>query len=353
MVGRRKWSSDRDGAAGRGRVDDVSASHGRPPELSVVVPAFNEARRLPLLLDALRSHLDPGTAELIVVDDGSQDATAAVATEALAGLPRAHVLRLPRNHGKGGALRAGVRATTGRVVAYMDADLATDLTSLDPLLRGLEHADVSIGSRAHDASVVRSSRLNRAIMGRTFNRITRKLAGFDHLDTQCGFKAFRRPVAKLLFENSRVDGFALDVEILHLAHALGFRVVETPVDWKHVDGSKIRPWTDSFRMMTDTLQVTSRRRTPFVLPGLALGGADRPAVAEAVRQLDEDPLVASNDEAIEVLLTPTETAQAPRLRDHFRDFGISATPVRRASEEFIGARRAWTLSIGVPQTVPA
>jgi hypothetical protein len=320
------------------------------PELSIVVPAYNEEDRLPGLLDALGTHLDPSTNEIIVVDDGSTDATSEIARRALAHVPRAQVLRLPQNRGKGGAVRAGVHATKGRVVVYMDADFATDLTSLEPLVRGLDHADVSIGSRAHDDSVVRGSRLNRTIMGRTFNRVTRQLTGFDHLDTQCGFKAFRRPVAKLLFASSTVDGFAFDVEILHLAHELGLRVVETPVQWEHVDGSKIRPWSDSYRMLADTLRTTAHRRSSFVLKGLALGGAARSAVVHAVRRLDEDPLIGSTAETIDILLTPTETDHAVHFASHFREFGVTATPVHRVGAEFLGARRVRTMSVGLPQS---
>jgi glycosyltransferase involved in cell wall biosynthesis len=323
---------------------------GRAVELSVVVPAYNEERRLPGLLDALGTHLDPSTNEIIVVDDGSSDATSEVASRALAHLPGARVLRLPENRGKGGAVRAGVRATTGRIVVYMDADFATDLTSLVPLVKALDHADVSIGSRAHDDSVVTGSRLNRTIMGRTFNKVTRRLTGFDHLDTQCGFKAFRRPIAKLLFASSTVNGFAFDVEILHLAHELGLRVVETPVHWEHVDGSKIRPWSDSYRMLADTLRTTAHRRSGFVLNGLALGGAARSAVVHAIRRLDEDPLIGSNAESIDVLLTPTETDHASQLTSHFRDFGVTATPVDRVGADFLGARRVRTLSVGLPKS---
>jgi hypothetical protein len=331
---------------GDGRT--VDASGRQRPDVSLVIPAFNEEDRLPQLLGALRSHVGEST-EVIVVDDGSVDATSAVAQDALASVGRSRVVRLDRNRGKGAAVRAGVREAAGRVVAYMDADMATSLSGLPTLIDGLAHADVSIGSRAHDRSIVRSARVDRTIMGRTFNGVARAVAGFDHLDTQCGFKAFRRPAAKLLFATSRIDGFAFDVEVLHLAHQLGLRVVETPVDWAHVDGSKVRPWSDAVRMLSDTLRVTAHRRSKLVLAGLALTGAARSVVEQAVRRLDEDPLVGSDRDSIEVLLPPTEVTQAPVLTRHFVEHGVTVTPVQRTCDDYFGARRTRRLSIGLPQ----
>ena len=325
----------------------VGANRSRRPELTIVVPAFNEEDRLPELLAALRANLDPVTTEIIVVDDGSDDATSEVARRSLAGMPLAEISRLGRNCGKGAAVRAGVHQSRGRVVAYMDADLATDLISLESLIAALATADLSIGSRAHEASVVEHARLDRTIMGRTFNRFIRTLAGFDHLDTQCGFKAFHRPVAKLLFSMSSVNGFAFDVEILHLAHKLDLRVVEAPVHWQHVDGSKIRPWTDSFQMAADALRLTSRRPT-LELSGLELVGCSRLAAASALRQLDERPLVASSKESVDVLFTPGETPDVSLVADHFDRFGIKATPVVRGCDEFFGPRRVRRLSLGLP-----
>ena len=329
------------GASGQGR-----------PGLSLVIPAYNEELRLPQLLESLRSHVGD-TTEVIVVDDGSVDDTSAVAEDALSSVAGSRVIRLDQNRGKGAAVRAGVGEAEGRVVAYMDADMATDLSGLSALIGGLTEADVSIGSRAHDRSVVRGARLDRTIMGRTFNGVARAVTGFDHLDTQCGFKAFRRPAAKLLFATSRINGFAFDVEILHLAHELGLRVVETPVDWAHVDGSKVQPWSDAVRMLSDTLRVTAHRRSKLVLAGLALTGAARSVVEQAVRRLDEDPLVATDRDSIEVLLTPREVTQAAPLTQHFVEHGVTVTPVRRACAEFFGARRTRRLSIGLPQPAPA
>ena len=330
----------------------MGASGQARPGLSLVIPAFNEELRLPHLLETLRSHVGDAT-EVIVVDDGSVDATGTVAEEALSSVAGSRVVRLAENRGKGAAVRAGVREAEGRIVAYMDADMATDLSGLSALIGGLTEADVSIGSRAHDRSVVRSARLDRTIMGRTFNGVARAVTGFDHLDTQCGFKAFRRPAAKLLFATSRIDGFAFDVEILHLAHELGLRVVETPVDWAHVDGSKVRPWSDAVHMLSDTLRATAHRRSKLVLAGLALTGAARSVVEQAVRRLDEDPLVATDRDSIEVLLTPTEVTLAAPLTQHFVEHGVTVTPVLRTCAEFFGARRTRRLSIGLPQPAAA
>jgi dolichyl-phosphate beta-glucosyltransferase len=327
-------------------VGSVDAIGSQRPDLSVVVPAFNEEHRLPTLLGALQSQLDHATTEVVLVDDGSHDATSDVAYRSLAAMPLARVVRLEQNLGKGGAVRAGVKEATGRIVVYMDADYATDLSSLDALTAALANADVSIGSRAHDSSIVEHARLERAVMGRVFNRLTRLLAGFDHLDTQCGFKAFHRPVAKLLFELSTVNGFAFDVEILQLAHKLGLRVVEAPVYWQHVDGSKISPWTDSFRMAGDTVRL-SFRRPNLELPGLEISGASRALFATAVSELDEPPLVSSNAESVELLFTPNETIDESSVTDHFRRYDIAVKPVVRDCRDFFGPGRARTLRLGL------
>jgi dolichyl-phosphate beta-glucosyltransferase len=315
--------------------------------LSVVVPAFNEEARLPDLLVALRATTDPLTTEIVVVDDGSEDRTTAIAELALADMPLARVLRLETNRGKGAAVRAGVLESRGRIVAYMDADLATDLASLGVLTAALGDADVSIGSRAHDASVVERARLDRTILGRTFNLMTRVLTRFDHLDTQCGFKAFHAPVAKLLLSMSRVDGFAFDVEILHLAHKLGLRVAEVPVHWQHVDGSKIRPFSDSFRMTADTIRATSRQPR-LELSGLELVGQSRSAIANALDQLDEAVLVGWNTASVVVLLPMAEPSATSRLADHFGRFGMSVRPVSVSCADLLGQRRKRRLSLGLP-----
>jgi glycosyltransferase involved in cell wall biosynthesis len=225
------------------------------PRLSIVLPAYNEASRLPATLEALTQQWSGRDAEVIVVDDGSTDATSDIARELLRNFSRGRVLKLPANCGKGAAVRIGMLEAHGRLVAFMDADLATNLRSLPGLLGALESADVAIGSRAAEGAVVEPGTRTRTAMARAFNRIARTLTGLTLLDTQCGFKAFRASAAQLLFRLTRTNGFAFDVEVLTLASHLGLAVVEVPVQWRAIDGTRVRAVGDSFRMSRDLLRI--------------------------------------------------------------------------------------------------
>lgn len=244
---------------------DSKGSAGRrdDPALSIVIPAFNEADRLAGALGRLLEVLwegafDPASTEIVVVDDGSEDATADVAMYLLAGLPRSTVLRLPTNRGKGAAVRAGVAHATGSVVTFLDADMAVDPSALPNLVRQLDGLDVAIGSRSVEGSLVDCRSVRRTLMGRAFNHLATTATGLALKDTQCGFKAFRSPVARLLFHFAVIDRFAFDVEILHLARSLGLRIGEVPVSWRHVPGSHIRPLADPMSMVTDLWRTRSR-----------------------------------------------------------------------------------------------
>lgn len=250
------WCSD-DGAAAQ-------------PDLSIVVPAFDEAERLPDALPQLVDRLRPaGTStEVVLVDDGSGDATAAVAQSFLEALPRARILRLDQNRGKGAAVRVGVAAASGRVIAFMDADLATDLDDLPDLVAALDAAHLAIGSRSVPGAVTAGATLDRRTMGRAFNRLVRATTGVTMRDTQCGFKAYRAPVAKLLFGLSREEGFAFDVEALALADRLGFLTAEVPVHWHQVPGSHVKRLSDTVRMATGVLRVRARTRPDRVMASI-------------------------------------------------------------------------------------
>ena len=154
-------------------------------------------------------------------------------------------------------------------------------------------------------------------------------------------------MAKLLFAMARVDGFAFDVEILHLAHRLGLRVVEVPVRWQHVDGSKIRLWSDSFRMAADTVRVTSRRPT-LKISGLRLECGSRGTVASALLQLDERLLVSWAHDSIEVHFAPQDGTDIHAVTRHFESMGVSPLHVERHSAEFLGRRRLRRISLGLP-----
>ncbi len=285
--------------------------------LSVVVPAYNEARRLEQSLPALIGVAVDAAAELIVVDDGSDDGTAEVAVGHLAGVPNAQVVRLALNSGKGAAVRAGISRARGRSIVFMDADLATDLADLPALVDALESADIAIGSRVTPGSRVEGASLARAGMGRTFNRLARVVTGLDLGDTQCGFKAFRASAAQLLFHLSVVDGFAFDVEILALARRMGYRVAEVPVHWRAVAGSRVDVLRDPARMVRDVVLTQARwRRTRILTVLRALEGPEAVDVLRA-NMRSTDNVVPWRDGALAVLpCTRARTASSvvSRLR---------------------------------------
>lgn len=225
-------------------------------DLSIIVPAFNEAPRLAEGMRRFESAVaegavDVGRTEVLFVDDGSTDGTAAAAEELLAPLPHHRVVRHPVNLGKGAAVRTGVSLARGGYTAYMDADMAIDPRAIPLLLDGLATHDLAIGSRALPDSMVESTYAVRTVMGRLFNQLVTTGTGLGLHDTQCGFKAFRTPAARLLFHLVRIDRFAFDVEILARARRLGLGITEVPVNWRHVPGSTIHPLDDSITMFID------------------------------------------------------------------------------------------------------
>ena len=205
------------------------------PALSFVVPAFNEEKRLPVSLariaEWLGSRTPPVPAEVLVVDDGSSDRTAAVAEKTASGLGLSfRVIRLPENRGKGAAVRAGVLEARGEHVLVTDADLSTPIEEVDKLLAA--GAPVAIGSRGVDTTLVKQRQpLFRVASGKVFNLLVRVLAVSGIRDTQCGFKLFRRDAAREVFSRATVDRFAFDVEALLLARRLGYPIAEVPVLW--------------------------------------------------------------------------------------------------------------------------
>ena len=229
--------------------------------LSVVVPMFNEARALPATLDELTRRFDSTETEIFLVDDGSTDDSAGLAEHLVKDHPQFEVLRLPKNMGKGAALRAGIARTSATHVLFMDADLSTSLEKIDMILSELDDYDIVIGSRSIPGSVVKRSSPLRTTMGRTFNRLMRWSTGLPVHDSQCGFKAFRGDVARLLFSLSTCDRFAFDPEVLRLGVALGYSVKEVPVTWVASDHSAVRPFRDSIRTAVDLLPIRVRTRS--------------------------------------------------------------------------------------------
>jgi dolichyl-phosphate beta-glucosyltransferase len=230
------------------------------PRWSVVIPAFNEAQRLPPYLENVVAYFEGRDEpyEVIVVDDGSTDGTADL-VEAR-GMPSVSVLRLRPNAGKGAAVRAGMLAAKGAYRLFADADGATpieELKRLEPLL--VAGVDVAIGSRVLvDPGVSVTTRAHRVAAGRLFNWLVARAGLHGIADSQCGFKAFTAPAATRLFETLATRGFGFDVELLLLARAAGYRVVEVPVNWADQGGSKVGVLRHGPGMLWQI--VTARRR---------------------------------------------------------------------------------------------
>ncbi|MDX1501287.1 MAG: glycosyltransferase family 2 protein [Thermoanaerobaculia bacterium] len=225
------------------------------PELTVVIPAFNEEHRLGATLERVLGYLARRglDAEVLVADDGSTDGTPAVA-EGLAARG-VGLLRDPQNRGKGAAVRRGVLASRGRRVLISDADLSTPIEELPRLEARLHQAPLVYGSRAvAGARVTRRQPLYREWMGKCFNRIIR-LAGVGGIrDTQCGFKLLDGAVARELFRDLVTDGFAFDVELTWRARQRGHRIVEVGVEWVDSRPSRVRPLADSLAMLSEVLR---------------------------------------------------------------------------------------------------
>lgn len=231
------------------------------PELSVIIPAFNEEARLPRFLDAVLTFLAARNAEVIVVDDGSRDGTQRVVLERCAQHPNLRLIALERNCGKGAAVRTGMLAARGNLRLFADADGATAISELARLEAALGNGvQVAIGSREGTGTIVTASRLRR-FLGRWFNRAVRMGAISGIRDTQCGFKLFTAEATKKLFGLAREDGFAFDVEVLYLARKLGIGIAEVPVNWTEIAGSKVRLWRDGMRMLKSVLRIRARWRT--------------------------------------------------------------------------------------------
>jgi dolichyl-phosphate beta-glucosyltransferase len=228
-------------------------------DLSVVIPCYDEATRLPATLERAIAYLrrERPRFEILVVDDGSRDATAEVARALLERERCGAVIALPSNRGKGAACRVGALAARGRHVLLCDADLSTPIEEESRLRAALDSgADLAIGTRAHPAAriVVRQAR-GREGAGRVLNCLLRALGLTDLRDTQCGFKLFRRDAARALFERARIDGFLFDVEILRLARRDGMSLAEVPVEWRNDPDSRVRPLRHWPQVLWDLLRI--------------------------------------------------------------------------------------------------
>lgn len=229
------------------------------PRLSVVIPAFNEAARLPATLDSLAAFLGAAewTSEVVVVDDGSADDTSAVAAARVGDFSSLRVARNETNRGKGFTVKRGVELAEGEVVLFYDADASTPIAEIEKFWPEFERgADVVIGSRSLPGSDVRVHQpWYRENMGRMFNVFVQLLVMPGIIDTQCGFKAFRRECARKVFPRQQLSGFAFDVELLYIARKLGYRIAEMPIVWINSPASRVNPLWDSLGMLIDLLKI--------------------------------------------------------------------------------------------------
>jgi dolichyl-phosphate beta-glucosyltransferase len=239
------------------------------PTVSLVIPSYNEARRLPRLADALRTSALADLAgagldfiEAIVVDDGSLDASADVLRRESPATPLlAPLIRAGANEGKGAAVKAGVELARGELVLVSDVDLAAPLAEARKLREAIDAgAPIAIGSRALDSSDVTGIPLSRRIMGRVFNRLVRTLSGLPYRDTQCGFKLMRADVARELLSEQLAPGFAFDVELLMRARRSGLAVAEVPIAYHHDPDSSIQAAGASFGMARDVARLARALR---------------------------------------------------------------------------------------------
>jgi len=228
--------------------------------LSIVIPAYNEEKRLPATLDRIASWVKDSplpVGEILVVDDGSRDGTAALVEKR--GAP-VRLVRNPGNRGKGYAVRNGMLAATGDWILSTDADLSAPIEELGKLLDAArrENAVVAIGSRALDRQLVKVHQpIMREFSGRAFNVVMRVVTGLPFRDTQCGFKLFRQDAAKTIFSRQLEEGFSFDVEDLVIARMLGLRSIEVPVEWSNVEGTKVS-LAQGMKSFADLVRIRAR-----------------------------------------------------------------------------------------------
>lgn len=233
------------------------------PYLSIVIPAFNEEDRLGATLVRVLEWLDEwgGTAEVLVVDDGSSDGTADLVRAKGEADPRVRLLEYGSNRGKGYAVGLGVSEAVGEQILFSDADLSTPIEEYTRLAAALESAEIAIGSRAlPDSRLDKRQPLYRELMGRSFNLLVQALVFPGIRDTQCGFKLFRSEAARETFSRRVIDGFAFDVEILFIARKLGYEVAEIPVIWINDEASRVDPIRHSIQMFRDILGIRRLHR---------------------------------------------------------------------------------------------
>lgn len=230
-----------------------------PPTYSIVIPAYNEGRRLGATLEKVLAYVDrqKWPAEIIVVNDGSRDNTAEITREFVQKNPILRLVENPGNRGKGYAVRNGMLNAAGEVLLFSDADLSSPIEEAPKLFAAIgAGADVAIGSRWLKAELQTERQPGyRQLFGRIFNLLLRAILGLKFKDTQCGFKAFTRRAALEIFPRQKIERWGFDPEILFIAQKHGFKIAEVPVEWAHDPGTRISPLRDGTRMFFEMLKI--------------------------------------------------------------------------------------------------
>jgi len=269
------------------------------PYLSIVIPAYNESARIELTLERVMDcvYNQEWDAEVLVIDDGSTDDTREIVKRWMVVHPRLHLVRNPGNRGKGYSVRNGLLQAAGDIVMFTDADLSAPMEEAERLLATLDAgADVAIGSRWMDrARQTIHQPMYRRFFGRCFNRLTRTVMGLPFKDTQCGFKAFRRPAAQIIFRLQRIERWGFDPEVLFIARKLRYKIREVPVTWGHDERSRISYLKDGIKMLEELAHIrynsifgrydkeiaALKDTSAMVTPQLDRQADRRPRIAEA------------------------------------------------------------------------
>jgi len=225
--------------------------------ISIIIPAYNEEKRIPEALDKILKYLEDRKMknEIIIVVDKGKDKTLEVIQSYSKKYKNVKCIYNPKKQGKGYAIKKGILSSKGNLILFTDADTSTPITELDKFLTKIKDYDIVIGSREHKDSDVRNKLLSRIILGNMGNFLIRRFLGVKKIrDTQCGFKLFKGNVARQLFSLSRINGFGFDFEIIFLAQKKRFKILECPVNWIYCEGTKVT-WQSHFKTLSELFEI--------------------------------------------------------------------------------------------------